>query len=161
MARKEMKLTMRLAKIFTRMVYIVVAAFAAGAGAWAGSQASLPHPHDNASRGQRVDVVARLGILCEDHILARVRPLAGYAPIGSIELNGDSLAALGEQTSAMRANGAISGGGFADIFDRDGRLVQRYVAIQHSDGSWQLAQYLRRPAASESSHEKHSSGPAD
>jgi hypothetical protein len=56
---------------------------------------------------------------------------------------------------------ATLGGGFADISDRNGRLVERYVAIEHSDSSWHLAQYLRRPGPSESSHEKQSAEPAD
>jgi len=55
----------------------------------------------------------------------------------------------------------MRGAGFADVFDRDGRLVRRYVVIEHSDGSWQLMQYLKLSAAAESRHEKHSTEPAD
>jgi len=135
------------ARIFTGMVYVGAAAFAIGAGVWAGSRASLPRPHNEISGQQRLRAVAQRGIFSADGILARMRLAPGYAPLGSIEVNGDSFPVkkrepYGPTVSSLR-------GGFADVFDQDGRLVRRYVAIEHSDGSWQLMRYLRRPAVSE------------
>lgn len=131
------------AKVLTAMLYVVAGACAAGAGVWAGSQASLPRPQHGTSHGRRVDVVAQPSVVSTDDVSARVRPPAGHAPTGSVEYSDDSFVPLGEQTSGMRA------AGFADVFDRDGRLVGRYVVIEHSDGSWQRMQYLKLSAAAE------------
>lgn len=135
------------ARILTGMVYVGAAAFAVGAGVWAGSRASLPRPHNDTSGEQRLRAVAQRGIVSADGILARVRLASGYAPPGSIEVNRASFPVnkrepYGPTLSSLR-------GGFADVFDPNGRLVRRYVAIEHSDGSWQLMRYLRRPAVSE------------
>ena len=101
------------AKLLVGIIYTAMAAFAAGAGVWAGSRALLPRPDNDTSLVRRVGEDTRPRIAGVNDILAGARLPADYAPIGFIEIDGKSFVVLVEQTGALRVTGAISGGGFA------------------------------------------------
>lgn len=39
----------------------------------------------------------------------------------------------------------ISGGGFADVFDQQGRLVRHYTAVERANTSWEIMELMRLP----------------
>jgi len=52
-----------------------------------------------------------------------------------------------EQTGTLDAGNAISGSGFGDVYDRKGRLIRRYAAIEYTESSWDLIEFMRLPSS--------------
>jgi hypothetical protein len=139
-----------LANLLVGVIYTAMAASAVGVGVWAGSRASLPRPDNDRSLVRRSGEDARPRVASVSDILAGARLPADHAPIGFIEIDGKSFTVLVDQTGAVRVTGATSGGGFADVFDHEGHLLRRYAAIEYANSSWELMEYTRLPADSES-----------
>jgi hypothetical protein len=68
----------------------------------------------------------------------------GYALVNITPIGQDCFALLKAQdTEASSAFGL--GGGVADVFGRDGRLVVRFFALGRPNGRWELFEYRRLP----------------
>lgn len=133
------------AKLLVGVVYTAMAALAVGAGVWAGSRTSSSRTDQDRSLVQRVDKDTSPRVIVVNNIFASAGLPADHAPIASIEIDGKSYAVVVDQTTALRVTGAISGGGYADVFDRGGHLLRRYTAIEYADSSWQLMESTLLP----------------
>jgi hypothetical protein len=139
-----------LANLLVGVIYTAMAALAVGVGVWAGSGASLPRPDNDTSLVRRSGEDAQPRVASVSDIFAGARSPADHPSIGFIGIDGKSFAVLVDQTGALRVTGATPGGGFADVFDHGGHLLRRYTAIEYANSSWELVEYTRLPADSES-----------
>jgi hypothetical protein len=73
---------------------------------------------------------------------------ADYIPIGLVEIDGSCFAILSQQAGPLPGEDTVSGGGSADVFDRQGHLVRRYIATEHTNNSWELTELIALPSAS-------------
>ena len=62
--------------------------------------------------------------------------------IGGVEIDGESFAIFSKRAGHQRGQ-TVSGGGSADVFDQQGRLVQHYTATEYVDNSWDLLELIR------------------
>src|ERR1700735_3684072 len=69
----------------------------------------------------------------------------GYAPIAVVRI-GDQLFEKLVLQDSPQATASGPGGGFADVFDSDGRLLRRFTAVERLDSTWQIIQYVRLSA---------------
>jgi hypothetical protein len=61
--------------------------------------------------------------------------------IGRVQSDGKSFAVFLKRAGHQRVQ-TVSGGGSADVFDQQGRLVQHYTATEHADDSWDLVELI-------------------
>jgi hypothetical protein len=110
-------------------------------GVWAGLKAS-PQPAHNIT-----SVVRRVGVLSSQSVkdVAGARLPAHYLQIGKVEIDGSSFAILSEQAGPPPTKDAVSGGGFADVFDQHGLLVKHYTATENTNNSWEVMEFVRLP----------------
>jgi len=69
-----------------------------------------------------------------------------YSPIAVVRINGDLFEKV-ELRNAPRAMTPGSGGGSAEVFDSNGRLLRRFTAVQRANSIWEVVEYIRLPAA--------------
>lgn len=115
-------------------IQVAIMAAAAGLGIWTGSSASPLH---FASPLQWVKGFRHPVSECARGAADAPSAVEG-SPIGAVEINRKRLAVVIVETGAA--------GGVADVFDRDGRLIQRYAAVKRADSSWELLKYVTLPA---------------
>jgi len=77
-----------------------------------------------------------------ENSIADGRPKSEYVPFVSLKVDNDFFAMVVEQTGTIRAGSAISGTGFGEVYDQKGRLVRRYAAIEDTNSSWKLMEFM-------------------
>jgi hypothetical protein len=70
----------------------------------------------------------------------------GYSLMGVTRIRGERYAVLAA-TAPSSAPTYESGGGTAEEFGSDGRLILRYQASERADSQWDIVEYLRLPVA--------------
>jgi hypothetical protein len=131
-----------LAKLLVGVIYTAMPALAVGAGVWAGSRAASPCTDCIRSLVRGVDKDTPPRVIVVKNIFAVAGLPADHAPIAFLDIDGNSYAVVVDQTRALRVTGAISSGGYADVFDRAGHLLRRYTA---TESSWQFMEYKLLP----------------
>jgi hypothetical protein len=125
------------AKVLVSVVGISIAALAFGAGVSTRTRRQpmrLPHA-----------VGASLSLPATGRSLPDANIPPGYAPIGIIKYKGDLFAKV-ELQNAPEAESPGPGGGAAEIFDRDGRLVKRFIAVERPNSTWEVIEDIRLSA---------------
>ncbi len=139
-----------LATILIGVIYAAISAFVAGAGIWTASGTSFPGPHSDTPLMRKAEEDPGPRLAGVNDILAAARLPADSIPMGVIEIEGKPFAVLLERAGASASASAISGGGSAEVFDHEGRVVRRFTAIEHANSSWELIEYTRLPPEIES-----------
>ena len=119
---------------WSRTARALLAFAAIEVGVWAGLEVS-PHP----TRGT-ISLVHGVGEASE--IEAEAPLPSDCVQIGRVEIDGESFAVFSMRAGHQRAQ-TVSGGGSADVFDQQGRLVRHYTATEHVDNSWDLVELIR------------------
>ena len=65
-----------------------------------------------------------------------------YSPIAVVRINGDLFQKV-ELRNAPRALTPGSGGGSAEVFDSNGRLLRRFTAVERANSTWKVVEYIR------------------
>ena len=140
-----------LIKVFGGAVRACILTAAIGTGAWLGTRpntVNLP-PTRASSRSQTVQMTPSVcsGInaaadldIPPDYSLIDVRPI-GEACFALLKAPGLDLS-----PTLGRAGGSV------DVFGSDGRLSVRLVAIERSNGQWEIFEYWRLPISSAIKH---------
>jgi hypothetical protein len=128
-------------KLLVGAAYIALGTLAMAAGVWAGSSFTISRPQ----RGVGEETRPKLARV--ENSVAGNRPIAEYGPFGFREIDDDFLAMVVEQTGTLDASSAISGSGFGNVYDRKGRLIRRYAAIEDTESSWELIEFMRLPSS--------------
>jgi hypothetical protein len=132
------------AKFMVSALYTALGTLAVAAGIWAGSGVSASHPFRDTSQAWRVGNEMRPRVASVKNVSYGRQPTE-YAPLGFRQIDENFFALVVEQTGIIRPGSAISGGGFAEVFDRKGRLVLRYEAVEDANSSWELNEFMRLP----------------
>lgn len=131
-----------LAKLLVGVIYTAMLALAVGAGVWAGSRAASACTDCDSSLVQGVDKDTPPRVIVVKNIFAGAGLPADHEAIAFLEIDGNSYAVVVDQTRGLRVTGAISDGGYADVFDRAGHLLRRYTA---TESSFQFMEYKLLP----------------
>ena len=124
---------------WSRTARALLAVAAIEVGVWAGLEVS-PHP----TRGT-ISLVHGVGEASSrgfKEIEAEAPLPSDCVQIGRVEIDGESFAVFSMRAGHQRAQ-TVSGGGSADVFDQQGRLVRHYTATEHVDNSWDLVELIR------------------
>lgn len=132
------------AKFMVSALYTALGTLVVAAGIWAGSRVSVSHQFRDTSSAWRAGNEMRPRVASVKNV-SYGRLLTAYLPLGSRQIDEDFFAIVVEQTEIIRPGSAISGGGFAEVFDRKGRLVRRYEAAEDANSSWELNEFIRLP----------------
>jgi len=108
-------------------------------GVWAGLELSPPPSSSSVSLVHRVGEASSRGF---KEIEAEAPLPSDCVQIGRVEIDGESFAVFSKRAGHQRAQ-TVSGGGSADVFDQQGRLVQHYTATEYIDNSWDLLELIR------------------
>jgi hypothetical protein len=84
--------------------------------------------------------------------VAAAAPTNGYKPIGTATINGRRFVVFASQDAAQHNYDPGDGHGFVDVFDKDGKLIRRLAALEHSDSNWETFEYVPVPTAESKSH---------
>jgi len=84
--------------------------------------------------------------------VAAAAPANGYKPIGTATINGKRFVVFASQDAAAHNYDPGDGHGFVDVFDKDGKLIRRLAALEHSDSNWETFEYVPVPADFKSHH---------
>jgi hypothetical protein len=131
-------------KLLVGAAYTALGTLAIAAGVWAGSSFAMSRPQRGATD---VGEEARPRLARVENSVAGNRPVAEYGLFGFREIGDDFFAIVVEQTGTIDASNAISGSGFGDVYDRKGRLIRRYAAIEDTESSWELIEFMRLPCS--------------
>jgi len=132
-------------KFLVGAAYTALGTLAIAAGVWGGSRFTS-HPQRDTPCLHSVGGEAQPRVARLENSVADGHSIAEYAPFGSVKINNDFFAVLLDQNGVVHAGSAISGTGFGDVYDRKGRLVRRYTAIEDTNSSWQLVEFMRLPS---------------
>ena len=124
---------------WSRTARALLAVAAIEVGVWAGLEVS-PHP----TRGtiSHVHGVGEASSRGFKEIEAEAPLPSDCVQIGRVEIDGESFAVFSMRAGHQRAQ-TVSGGGSADVFDQQGRLVRHYTATEHADNSCDLVELIR------------------
>lgn len=118
----------------------------------------MSHPFRDTSLAWRVGAETRPRVASVKNASDRLL-LTEYVPLGSMQIEDNFFAVVVEQTGIIGPGSAISGAGYADVFDRKGRLVRRYEAVEDANSSWELNEFMRLPDSQPGiNHKKNNSG---
>ena len=124
---------------WSRTARALLAFAAIEVGVWAGLEVS-PHP----TRGT-ISLVHGVGEASSrgfKEIEAEALLPSDCVQIGRVESDGKSFAVFLKRAGHQRVQ-TVSGGGSADVFDQQGRLVRHYTATEHADNSSDLVELIR------------------
>ena len=130
-------------KVLVGAVYSALGTLAIAAGVWGGLRSTSHPPTDTLfphSLGEKVQYPDS-GV---ENEVAYDRPKFEYAPLASMKIDNDFFAVMVDQTGTIQA--AISGTGFGEVYDQKGRLVRRYAAVEDTNSSWELMEFIRLPS---------------
>ncbi len=131
-------------KLLVGAVYTALGTLAIAAGVWGGSrfttadqQRVIVYAHNVGGEAQP----------CDDGLenVADGRPKTEYAPFVSVKIDTDFFALMVDHTGTIHEGSAISGTGFGDVYDQRGRLVRRYAAVEDTNSSWELMEFMPLP----------------
>ena len=109
------------ATVQTGSVCAALATAAIAVGVWTGLKVS-PQPADGTTSVLRcAGALPSRGV---KDIVVGARLPGDYVPIGLVEIDGSSFAILSKQAGPLSTKDMVSGGGFADVFDKQGRLLR-------------------------------------
>ena len=134
-----------LSGIQTAALYALLTWTAIALGIWAGLKVSARPAHSITSVARRTGPLSCRSVR---EIVAGAPVPADYIPIGLLEIDGSCFAILANQAGPLPRKDTVSGGGSADVFDRQGHLVRRYIATEHTNNSWELTELIALPSAS-------------
>jgi len=124
---------------WSRTTHAFLAVAAIEVGVWAGLEVS-PYPtRSTISPLHRVGEASSRG---SKEIEAEAPLPSDCVQIGRVEIDGESFAVFSKRAGHQRVQ-TVSGGGSADVFDQQGRLVLHYTATEHVDNSWELLELIR------------------
>jgi hypothetical protein len=70
----------------------------------------------------------------------------GYSPLGIAKINGSRIAVYAFQNGAKLGDVAGRGQGFADVFDRAGHLIRRFIFRENLNSPPQIIEFVYLPA---------------
>jgi hypothetical protein len=133
-------------KLLVGAAYTALGTLAIAVGVWGGLrftsrlQPETLFPHSVGEEAQSLDSGIEDGV-------AHDRPKSEYAPFVSVKIDNDFFAVMVDQTGTIRAGGAISGTGFGEVYDQKSRLVRRYAAVEDTNSTWELMEFMRLPSS--------------
>jgi len=131
-------------KVLVGAAYSALGTLAIAAGVWGGLRFTSRPPTDTLFPHRVGEGVQSPDSGVENRV-AYDRPKFAYAPFVSVKIDDDFFAVMVDQTGTVQA--AISGTGFGEVYDQKGRLVRRYAAIEDTNSSWELMEFIRLPSS--------------
>lgn len=124
---------------WSRTADALLAVAAIEVGVWAGLEVSPRPTGSSMSLVDRVDEASSRGF---KQIETEAPVPSDCVHIGRVASGGKSFAVFSKRTEHQRIQ-TVSGGGSADVFDKQGRLVRHYTATEHADNSWEVMELIR------------------
>jgi hypothetical protein len=132
-------------KLLAGAAHAVLATLAIALGVWGGSRFTMAHPQSETLSPISVEEEARPRVARVENDALDSRPIAADVPFGSMKIDTDFFAMVVEQTGTIHPGSPISGTGFGDVYDQKGRLIRRYAAVEDTNSSWELMEFMRLP----------------
>jgi hypothetical protein len=141
--------------------YTALGTLALAAGLWGGSRFTIGHPQRDTLYPHSVQEGARPRVAGLENRVADRDPKSEYTPFIFVKIDNHFFAVIVAQTGAINAGSSISEPGFGDVYDRKGRLVRRYVAVEDTNSSWEFIEFMRLPRSGPRSlpHEEYFTKP--
>jgi hypothetical protein len=133
-------------KLLLGAAYTAFGTLVIAVGVWGGLrftsrlQTDTLFPHSVGEEAQSLDSGVEDGVAYD-------RPKSEYAPLVSVKTDNDVFTVMVDRTGTIRAGVAISGTGFREVYDQKGRLVRRYAAVEDTDSTWELMEFMRLPSS--------------
>ena len=134
-------------KLLVGAAYTALGTLAIAAGVWGGSKFTMSHPQRDTLSPHVVGEDAQPRVAGLENSVADGRPKSEYPPFVSLKIDNEFFAVLVDQTGTIHAGSTISGTGFGDVYDQKGRLVRRYAAVEDTNSSWELMEFMRVPSS--------------
>jgi hypothetical protein len=132
-------------KLLAGAAHAMLATLAIALGIWVGSRFTMAHPQRETLSTISVGEEVRPRVVGVQKDAPDRQPIADYAPFGSMKIDTDFFAMVVEQTGTIHPGSPISGTGFGDVYDQKGRLIRRYAAVEDTNSSWELMEFMRLP----------------